>query len=107
MTLLAHPPLPLPHDVVLDNRRVPCALGLIRLREAIDTVAPGDVVVVLSRDRFAPVEIPLWAERAGHELLAVERVGGWPRRSHRIAVRRQTAEADPDGLRPPTNKDRS
>lgn len=79
---------------VLDNRRVPCALGLIRLRQTMEQMAPGEKVVVLSRDRFAPIEIPLWAERAGHQLLAVERAGIWPTRVHRIRLRKASTTAD-------------
>lgn len=76
-----------PAVAVLDNRRVPCALGLILLRQTMDRMAPGEEVIVLSRDRFAPIEIPLWAERAGHQVLTVERVGVWPVRCHQIRLR--------------------
>lgn len=73
---------------LLDNRGVPCALGLIRLRQTMETMVDGQVVVVLSRDRFAPIEIPLWAERVGHTLLATDRAGAWPRRTHWFRLRK-------------------
>lgn len=76
-----------PTATVLDNRRVPCALGLIRLRQTMEQTTPGEEVVVLSRDRFASIEIPLWAERAGHQVLAMERTGIWPVRRHQIRLR--------------------
>ncbi len=74
--------------VVLDNRRAPCAVGLIRAAERMADLDPGTVLEIWSRDRFAPMEIPLWAEREGHLLLGRRTAGWWPRRSHVFAVRR-------------------
>lgn len=65
---------------VLDNRRIPCAIGLIRVADAIAGVPNGGVLEVHTRDRFAPVEIPLWATRAGHAMGEVRRAGTWPSR---------------------------
>lgn len=78
--------------VVLDNRRVPCATGLIRARRRMAGLAAGDVLEVHSRDRFAPFELPLWAERDGHEVLTVHRDGRWLRRTFRIAIRKGTRD---------------
>lgn len=80
---------------VLDNRRVPCALGLLRIRDVMAELADGDLLEVVSLDRFAPVEIPLWAERAGHDVLEVSSSGRWPRRGHRFRLRKRVA-AKPD-----------
>lgn len=77
-----------PVVVVLDNRRAPCAVGLIRAAHRIDELDPGTVLEIWSRDRFAPVEIPLWAEREGHLLLGRGTAGWWPRRHYRFAVQR-------------------
>lgn len=73
---------------VLDNRSAPCAIGLIRAAERVRALAPGEELEVLSRDRFAPMEVPLWAERDGHALLSQERLGLWPRRYWRFRIRR-------------------
>lgn len=78
--------------VVLDNRRVPCATGLIRARRRMAELAAGDVLEVHSHDRFAPFELPVWAERDGHEVLSVHRDGRWPRRTFRIAIRKRPRE---------------
>ena len=85
-------PEPMPTEqgcVVLDNRKVPCATGLIRARHRMADLASGDVLVVLSRDRFTPYELPLWAERDGHEVVAVHRDGRRPRRTFRIMIRKR------------------
>lgn len=71
---------------VLDNRRVPCALGLLRIRDAMADLGAGDLLVVESVDRFAPMEIPLWAARHGHDIVDVQSSGRWPRRGHRFVL---------------------
>lgn len=74
-------------DLVLDNRSTPCAVGLIRAAEQIRGLKAGQVLEILSRDRFAPMEVPLWAERDGHEVVHVEKVGRWPRTHFRFRIR--------------------
>lgn len=64
--------------MVLDNRRTPCAVGLIRAAEAMAGVPEGEALEILTRDRFATVEIPLWAARSGHSAPIVRRAGLWP-----------------------------
>ncbi|MBX3104456.1 MAG: sulfurtransferase TusA family protein [Cryobacterium sp.] len=70
----------MPEITVLDNRQTPCAVGLIRADEAAATLKPGTPLQILTRDRFAQVEIPLWAERAGHSKPTISRAGFWPLR---------------------------
>lgn len=65
---------------VLDNRRIPCAIGLIRAEAVMSTLEAGRVLEIHTRDRFAPMEITLWAERGGHGKPAAHRAGGWLRR---------------------------
>lgn len=73
---------------VLDNRRTPCAVGLIRAARAIRILPPGTLLEIWTRDRVAPVEIPVWAERDGHEVVRQERQGTWPLRYWVFEVRR-------------------
>ncbi|MDI9627535.1 MAG: sulfurtransferase TusA family protein [Acidobacteriota bacterium] len=72
---------------LLDNRATPCAVGLIRAARLMKTLAPGDVLEILSRDRFAPMEVPLWAETDGHVVELKEQVGTWPRVHWRFRIR--------------------
>lgn len=86
---MTRPSTAAPREVtVLDNRGVPCALGLLHIRDAMAGLAAGALLAVESVDRFAPVEIPLWAERHGHEVVDVQRSGRWPRRGHRFLLRK-------------------
>ncbi len=64
--------------VLLDNRRTPCAVGLIRAAQQMRDLAPGTILEIWSRDHFAPMEVPLWAERDGHAVHERGRTGTWP-----------------------------
>lgn len=74
--------------VVLDNRSAPCAVGLIRAARTMAELEPGSVLEIWTRDRFAPVEIPLWAVRDGHRVTDARVVGWWPWRYQVYSVRR-------------------
>ncbi|MEZ5175170.1 MAG: sulfurtransferase TusA family protein [Acidimicrobiia bacterium] len=73
-------------DKRLDNRKAPCATGLIRADKLMRSLPSGSRVEILSRDRFAPTEISLWAERDGYRALEADRAGMWPFRYHRFLV---------------------
>jgi TusA-related sulfurtransferase len=73
---------------VLDNRSTPCAVGLIRAAQRMAALGPGATLTIWSRDHFAPVEIPLWADRDGYQVLRRARQGTWPRRYHVFVVSR-------------------
>lgn len=61
----------------LDNRSTPCSLGLLRVQQLLAGLPLGDMVEVVTRDRFAPYEVPAWVDRHGLELVAFERRGFW------------------------------
>lgn len=69
-----------PFVTVLDNRHIPCAVGLIRANDVMASVPCGGVLEILTRDHFASAEIPLWARRAGHSVPDVTAAGSWMRR---------------------------
>ncbi len=75
-------------DALLDNRSTPCAVGLIRAAQRMSVMPAGATLEIWSRDHFAPMEIPLWADRDGYEVLSQDRCGRWPRRYFRFVVRR-------------------
>lgn len=61
----------------LDNRGKPCSLGLVRVRQRLAELEIGDDLEVLTRDRFAPFEVPLWVEKHGLELTSIHTAGLW------------------------------
>ena len=65
---------------VLDNRSAPCAIGLIRAARLMADLPAGSVLDIWSRDRFAPMEVPLWAERDGYAAERLADIGRWPRK---------------------------
>lgn len=64
--------------VLLDNRKTPCAVGLIKAARLMATLEAGTVLEIWSRDRFAPFEIPIWAEADGHTVSDLGKRGSWP-----------------------------
>lgn len=75
-------------SALLDNRSTPCAVGLIRAAQRMSVMPPGSTLEIWSRDHFAPMEIPLWADRDGYEVVSQDRGGRWPRRYFVFVVRR-------------------
>ncbi len=73
---------------MLDNRRAPCAVGLIAAARRMRELPPGAGLEIWSRDRFAPVEIPVWAAREGYRVDGPRREGRWPRHYLVFEVRR-------------------
>lgn len=61
----------------LDNRRAPCAAGLIRAKGVMAELPLGGILELTTRDRFAPFEVPAWVDKEGFDLLAVRRRGWW------------------------------
>lgn len=77
-----------PGAVLLDNRRTPCAVGLIRAAQRMLELDAGAAMEIWTRDVFAPTEIPLWAERDGYRVQSRAKAGVWPRRYHVFLVAR-------------------
>lgn len=61
---------------VIDARGSFCPGPLMELIKAIREAKVGDVIAVYSTDSGSKRDIPLWVEKAGHELIGVyEREG--------------------------------
>lgn len=72
--------------VVVDSLGKPCPVPVIELARAVDRLAVGDEVVVLSDDAGAKVDIPVWCRMKGHEYLGQgEADVGWSFRVRRTA----------------------
>jgi TusA-related sulfurtransferase len=74
------------HGTLLDNRQTPRAVGLTRAATRMRELSPGALLEIWSRDHFAPMEIPLWAERDGYKVVIRSRAGAWPRRYHVFVI---------------------
>lgn len=59
----------------------------------------GTVLEIWSRDRFAPMEIPLWAQTEGHEVEALGMQGQWPNRHYifKVTKRKERRPSRPAG----------
>ena len=56
-------------DEVYDAVDRGCGDFIMDLRAVVRELAPGDVLMIASRDAGAPVEIPAWCRLTGHVLL--------------------------------------
>jgi tRNA 2-thiouridine synthesizing protein A len=70
---------------LVDARGTACPGPLLEAKRAMTSVPKGEIMEVLSSDRSTNQDLPLWAEKAGHEYLGtLEEPGYW-----RIFVRRR------------------
>lgn len=58
-------------DIVVDARGSYCPGPLMELIKTIRKAQPGQVIAIYSSDSGSKRDIPLWVEKAGHELIAV------------------------------------
>lgn len=76
---------------VLDLRGLKCPLPALLARRALERMAAGAEVAVISDDPLAPVDIPYACEKEGHEVIAVERM----ETGVRLVLRRRTELGPP------------
>jgi tRNA 2-thiouridine synthesizing protein A len=53
----------------LDASGLACPMPVVRTRQAIDELAPGEVLEVISTDRGSVRDLPAWAESTGNRLI--------------------------------------
>jgi tRNA 2-thiouridine synthesizing protein A len=53
----------------LDASGLACPMPVVRTRQAIDELASGDVLEVISTDRGSLRDLPAWAESTGNRLI--------------------------------------
>jgi len=58
--------------VLVDNRGMLCAQGILRLMRALAPLGPGQLVRVLSTDPAAEEDYPAWCRNTGHTFLRHE-----------------------------------
>ena len=72
-------------DKLIDARGSACPGPLLEAKRAMAAVPMGGILEVLSSDKGTTEDIPLWANKVGHEYLGnVEKPGFW-----RIFVKRK------------------
>ncbi len=59
----------------VDASGLACPMPIVRTRQAIDELDPGDVLEVISTDRGSLTDIPSWAGTLGHTLLDARQNG--------------------------------
>jgi tRNA 2-thiouridine synthesizing protein A len=59
----------------LDLRGLNCPLPVLRAAKAMRAIEIGDVLVLECTDPLAAIDVPLFASKAGHEMLSEERNG--------------------------------
>lgn len=57
-------------DHELDCRNTLCPMPIIQLRQAIDSIASGEVIRLLATDPASVNDMPAFARNTGHELLS-------------------------------------
>lgn len=65
--------------VTIDARDAAFAEPLVEVIRQVRRLRPGEVVEVLTSDRLSRLQIPRWAEKAGHRVVAVETLAGCDR----------------------------
>ena len=82
---------------VVDARGHRCPTPTLRLRRALEQAATGDVVVLVADDPMARIDVPHFADQAGHVLLeAVSDGAAW-----RFTVRKSASAAGAGRAAPP------
>ncbi len=61
--------------VLVDNRGMLCAQGIMRLMRALGPLSPGQLVRVLSTDPAAEHDYPAWCRNTGHTFLEHQHEG--------------------------------
>jgi len=62
-------------DATLDTVGLLCPAPIIKTAEKLRSMAPGEVLEILSDDPGMEADMPAWCEGSGHELIAMERRG--------------------------------
>lgn len=88
-----------PGPVRIDALGLLCPLPILRARQALARMAPGDEALLLSDDEEIVRDLPAWCEAQGHELVSLERVAREGRDEFRGLVRKGSSEgrAPPKG----------
>lgn len=76
-------------EVTVDNRGIPCALGIFKVMKEMERVTPGRVMEILSTDRSSKRDLGKWTDRVGHQILEIREGGSALRPSLRIYIQKK------------------
>ncbi|MGH7355874.1 MAG: sulfurtransferase TusA family protein [Candidatus Rokuibacteriota bacterium] len=62
-------------DRTLDCLGLFCPMPVLKVRDAIKTMAVGQILQMLSDDPASEADMKSWTARTGHELMEIERDG--------------------------------
>lgn len=60
----------------IDARGSHCPGPLMELIRGLKSAVDGEVIAVISTDAGSKTDIPLWVQKAGYEMIALEDLGG-------------------------------
>ena len=60
----------------LDLKGLLCPMPIVRIAQAVKTVAIGDTIEALATDPGVLADIPAWARSTGQELVSMEKTDG-------------------------------
>ncbi len=80
---------PLDTQLTVDNQGIPCTLGIFKVMQAMERIEPGGILKILSTDRSSKRDLAKWANRVGHQILAIHEEGNVLRPSLRIYIRKK------------------
>lgn len=64
-------------DLTLDAKGLSCPMPLLKTKQFITKIKPGEVLEVLGTDPGSKNDLPGWCERSGHEFLGAEDGAGF------------------------------
>jgi tRNA 2-thiouridine synthesizing protein A len=67
--------MPVSPDKTLDCLGLYCPMPILKTRDALRALAPGQVLEMTSDDPASEADMKSWTARTGHELVAIERHG--------------------------------
>ena len=70
-------PVVSPVPIIVDARGHRCPVPSLRLRKAMETVAPGARLVLLATDPMARIDVPHLMNELGGRVVAVREDAGW------------------------------
>lgn len=80
---------PMDVEVTVDNRGIPCALGIFKVMKEMERVTPGRVMEILSTDRSSKRDLGKWTDRVGHQILEIREEGSALRPLLRFFIRKK------------------